>query len=389
VCDSTNTDTVTYHIYGGQPPYTVDIIGYNTITLATNAGTFPTNTPGQYTMVVYDNCGISRSISFAVLDTCHGCPISGISLADSAYCAGDTVSLGNTSLGGDYFEWLINGAPYSSSVDTIFITPAGSFDLLLAATGHSGCIDSAAAHFTAANPVSLFIGADTNYCDTFSRVLSTGIPATIWSTGQMGPQITATSPGQYIATVTNQCGVFSDTINIASYAISGLTLNGPSIICDDWADSVTIQASVSSPLVTFIWSTGQADSAVYTSFIRADSAGSYKVIVLDSLCNSTTTLLINAVKCDSFVMPDIFTPNGDGVNDEFIIPYTGHIYKFSMHIYNRWGQLVYESTDIDQGWDGNYRGEPQPQGVYVCFLCIKETGVSSDEYRTGTITLTR
>ena len=50
-------------------------------------------------------------------------------------------------------------------------------------------------------------------------------------------------------------------------------------------------------------------------------------------------------------MPNAFTPNGDGANEKFMVAYTG-IKKYNIKIYDRWGQLAYESNDIDDGWNG-------------------------------------
>jgi gliding motility-associated-like protein len=60
-----------------------------------------------------------------------------------------------------------------------------------------------------------------------------------------------------------------------------------------------------------------------------------------------------------------------------------------MHIYDRWGQLVYESTDIDKGWDGNYRGRQEPEEKYLWFICVQETATTPNNCMAGTLTLLR
>ena len=67
------SDSVVYNIYGGAIPYTVEFLGYDTAILNTNTGVFVAPHPGNYTMLVYDNCGISRSYTFSVIDTCPRC----------------------------------------------------------------------------------------------------------------------------------------------------------------------------------------------------------------------------------------------------------------------------------------------------------------------------
>ncbi|MGB3849952.1 MAG: gliding motility-associated C-terminal domain-containing protein [Tunicatimonas sp.] len=62
--------------------------------------------------------------------------------------------------------------------------------------------------------------------------------------------------------------------------------------------------------------------------------------------------------------PTAFTPNGDGRNDVFV--YTGRLIdNIELRIYNRWGELLFQTTTLEEGWDGSYRGVPVPQGTYV------------------------
>jgi len=70
-------------------------------------------------------------------------------------------------------------------------------------------------------------------------------------------------------------------------------------------------------------------------------------------------------------VPNCFTPNGDGVNDYFIIA-GQNITDFELFIYNRWGELVYKSTDINQYWDGRHKGVVVPEGVYGWVLNYSE-----------------
>ena len=63
-------------------------------------------------------------------------------------------------------------------------------------------------------------------------------------------------------------------------------------------------------------------------------------------------------------VPNTFTPNGDGDND-FFYPKGANIREYNMIIFNRWGELVYESNDFDNKWDGTFNGKPCPDGTYV------------------------
>ena len=82
-----------------------------------------------------------------------------------------------------------------------------------------------------------------------------------------------------------------------------------------------------------------------------------------------------------------FTPNGDGKNDVFTIMADG-VSTYHMSIFNRWGQLVFESYDKTIGWDGTFKGAQQPQGEYVYFVAITFLNGQSMN-KTGTVTLLR
>jgi len=101
--------------------------------------------------------------------------------------------------------------------------------------------------------------------------------------------------------------------------------------------------------------------------------GTYKVAVTVSNANacSYTDSIIVTVSESQLKAPNVFTPNGDGHNDEFRVAYKS-ITSFHCWIYNRWGRLVYEWSDPMKGWDGNIGGKKASPGAY--FYIIKALG---------------
>lgn len=79
------------------------------------------------------------------------------------------------------------------------------------------------------------------------------------------------------------------------------------------------------------------------------------------------------------VMPNAFTPNGDGINDIYKAK-DGYqsLIEFHAYIFNRWGQKLYDWTDPSQGWDGTYKGKPVKQGVY--FVLVKAKGADGRKF---------
>ncbi len=100
---------------------------------------------------------------------------------------------------------------------------------------------------------------------------------------------------------------------------------------------------------------------------------------------TSTSNTTEVVPYMSIYLPNSFTPNGDGMNDTFGA-YGEAIKEFKMQVFNRWGQLVFESNHYNMRWDGSHEGIQAPQGSYVYRITAKGiTGKSST--RDGTVNL--
>jgi gliding motility-associated-like protein len=96
----------------------------------------------------------------------------------------------------------------------------------------------------------------------------------------------------------------------------------------------------------------------------------YKLsVTYNNGCLVTDSASILAKPNDLIGIPDAFTPNGDNMNPEFKILATS-VKSFRMTIYDRWGQQVFAANDITQGWDGTFKGTPQPTGMYTYFFSL-------------------
>jgi gliding motility-associated-like protein len=82
-------------------------------------------------------------------------------------------------------------------------------------------------------------------------------------------------------------------------------------------------------------------------------------------CTGTSSVFVKVFKGPTFYVPNAFTPNGDGLNDVFkaIAPGIKQVYYFQ--VFNRWGQLMFNTQNITNGWDGTFKGVLQPAAVYV------------------------
>ena len=87
------------------------------------------------------------------------------------------------------------------------------------------------------------------------------------------------------------------------------------------------------------------------------------------------------------VVPDAFSPNGDDANDLLLVK-GGPLKTIQIRIFNEWGNLLFETTDQQNGWDGSYKGTPQPTGAYE-YTVIGSTLDNLDVKIYGSIQLTR
>lgn len=138
------------------------------------------------------------------------------------------------------------------------------------------------------------------------------------------------------------------------------------------------------PAARWRWNTGST-----SSFIRVVAPGTYFVKVTIDGCESTDTI---TVAKDCYLdLPNVFTPNGDGMNDYFFPRdlLTRGLTSFNMRIYNRWGEEIFTSNSLDgRGWDGRYNDVPQPQGVYV-YIIDATFKDGQKEHHQGNVTLLR
>lgn len=123
----------------------------------------------------------------------------------------------------------------------------------------------------------------------------------------------------------------------------------------------------------------------------ADTLVCYTVTATSDGCSATADVCINCdeVICGApmFIIPNAFTPNGDGVNDRLCFN-TDELTEFSISIFNRWGEMVYHSTDAAECWDGTYRGHHCLAGVYTYTCHIRCHADKENDFK-GDITLIR
>jgi gliding motility-associated-like protein len=155
------------------------------------------------------------------------------------------------------------------------------------------------------------------------------------------------------------------------------------MVCDTLI-GITLDAG--NPGSTYLWSTGETSQS-----IKPKSSGKYWVKVTFSGCTSTDTLNLVApvTKGTKTIIPNVFSPNGDKMNETFKITAPGAVTDFNIKIYNRWGLLVFESNDIANSWNGKINGNDATEGTYFFILNYTSSCVKDAINNKGFITLLR
>ena len=106
-------------------------------------------------------------------------------------------------------------------------------------------------------------------------------------------------------------------------------------------------------------------------------------------CQNKDSVLITVVPHTELLIPTGFSPNGDGVNDVFKVVRSLNIEKLTeFAVFDRWGEKVFSTDNIEQGWDGTHNGQPSPLGVYA-WIVIAQTKDGQEVTKKGNVTLIR
>lgn len=153
--------------------------------------------------------------------------------------------------------------------------------------------------------------------------------------------------------------------------------------CIEGKDSIILRATPG--YENYSWMNTISAQAFYT----AKQPGKYSVSVSNACGASTSSIEVQALCDNGLFMPGAFTPNRDNLNDVFRIPPASKYRLISLVIYNRWGELIFSTTDTNKGWDGTYQRIPQQSGLYTYIIVAESTYTGRKRQLTGTVQLIR
>lgn len=247
-----------------------------------------------------------------------------------------------------------------------------------------GC-DSIVTTYLTVNPKPLpNLGPDKNLCSNTEVTITPGtFTSYLWQDMSNESHFKINTPGKYWVTVTNSLGcTATDTITVPAI------LPTPSNFLPQ-SDSIctyeSLNVSSLNPYVSYQWSTGATGKTALL-----EKPGIHRLTVTDANgCSGTDSITLFAKECMSgFFIPSAFTPNNDGKNDVFRPLLFGKIKQYRFAVYNRWGAIVFQTTDPQKGWDGRVNGTPQSNAAFV-WICAFQFEGTEPKVEKGTVTVIR
>ncbi len=308
-------------------------------------------------------------------------------------------------------SWLWNfddGTPTSSLQNPTHTFPtAGTYDVMLIATNTHGCKDTAIIQVDLAGASGVAVNPNQTIClGSNAQLLASGGIAYSWSPPTGLSNTTIPNP---VATpsVTTTYTVNITTINsIGDTCVLSLTTTvfviDPSVypltatVDDDTinAGESTIIHAITDTTLTVSWSpaTGLSNPTSFNPVATPDHTTTYTVTITDANgCSRSASVTIyvisNKCRTEDVFVPNTFTPNSDGHNDVLYVR-SSVVQELYFAVYNRWGEMVFETNDITKGWDGTYKGMLADPAVFAWYLRAK--CVNGDELKKkGNTTLIR
>ena len=298
-------------------------------------------------------------------------------------------ALCNFALGGQTLSHEISGA-FTGELSADLLQEAGARYLIV---GHSErralngegdeLIAAKLARAVAAGLTPIFcIGESANISvpNGFSNVL--------WNTGAKTNTITVNTTGTYSVTVTDNFGCKgTSAINVNVSNLPNFTRTPNQVVCFEEIGSLDLEVN-SSLRNNIVW----INDFSTINKLTVANAGSYIFTVTNfDGCSKSDTILITERCTPRIFVPNAITPNGDGINDYFTAKGIA-ISNFEMYIFNRWGEEIYYTNDIEKGWDGTYMGNVVHVDVYVYkiyYTLDDKAGEYKREQMVGTVTVLR
>ncbi len=359
-------------------------LGTTSTLTASGPATVYSWSPGGSTLNPFTVVGALGSVVYTVTGTvtATGCigtqtgtvtvnPIPTVTVNDATICAGQTATL-NAS-GATTYAW----SPNIGATASVSITPATTTPYTVTGTA-IGCLNTAVSIVTV-NPLPIVTVNNASICAGSTTTLTASGAATYsWLPGGgVGASINVSpsvnTPYIVVGTSLANCtGSALGTVTANPLPVAAFSI--PKKIKLSEADITFIDHSTNAN--TWLWDFGDtatstmqnpqhqyADTGLYTICLKVISNG-----CVDRICHD-----IKIIPDVLIYIPNAFSPDGDGLNEEFGFKGSGIVPDIEFRIFDRWGEQVFFTTDIKEMWKGDKNGVPCPPDVYVYSIVIKDS----------------
>ena len=210
--------------------------------------------------------------------------------------------------------------------------------------------------------VELILPNDTTICENQQLQLTpiTNANQLTWQDGSTNPTYLVNQAGIYTVTASQQGCSKSDSVAVQQIVIE-LELPLDTTICEGTSIRLTIEAP---DINKVIW------NGITSTSIDLEQAGIYQVKLFKESCSKQFELAVQTEICETckLVVPNVFSPNQDGINDELPFLTNCPLQFFHIQIADRWGSIVYESNTPQVTWDGKFKGQIVENGIYTVLV---------------------
>ncbi len=383
-------DSVTIHFYKpGITAYSwTNSVGQNLINWNNTTGTTLTDTSFTastsdvfYLNYTFNNLQYKDSVKVTVIDPS--------ATNNGPICLGQNLQLTTPFIDNVSYKWTSPNTISANIQNPLYLNlnQTTTFTLQIMINDTNICTTTTT---VVVDTTKLNLGVDISFCNDFPKAITATYNvnnlALIWSTGATSNSIIPQTSGEYYVTALTSLGCqLKDSIEVTIYPTPNAVISGN--ITSGLAPLSVVFSNASTNANNYFWDLGNGQLSSVTTLsdtsLTYQIAGLYiaELIAYNDNCSDTAWLEITVIDTLNisisepliFYVPNSFTPDGDDFNNLFIPVFTSGYDKQDYHfqIFNRWGELIFKTTEVNAGWDGMYKGQIVQDGVYTWTLEFK------------------
>lgn len=320
---------------------------------------------------------------------------------NQAICAGEDVQIGPTNVPTFNYSWSPTTNLSNAAVAQPLASPSSTTTYTVTATSANGCTGTASTTVTVHALPNVSAGPDQQICLGDTVLLSgSGAQTYSWNNGVSNGDEFVPNVGNlnYTVTGTDAFGCTNtDQLSINTYSLPSADFTVDNQVMSSIDPTVEF-TNTSSNAVSYLWDFGDGigtstDVSPEYEYGEDEFGGMPVMLIATSAdgCVDTAFMFLIVNEETIFYVPNAFTPNGDEFNNDFkpVITSGYDIYNYSFLVFDRWGEVIFESKDPSQGWDGTCSGSLVQSGTYVWKISLKVKNNDDRKAYEGHVTVLR